>query len=44
MILAMAKVRLLGPRDKLPDVLRILQDLGVLHLSSPPVAEPLVAV
>ncbi len=35
MILAMAKVRLLGPRDRLPEVLRSLQQAGVLHLTPP---------
>ncbi len=29
----MAKVRLLGPRDRLPDVLRVVQDIGLLHLA-----------
>jgi V/A-type H+-transporting ATPase subunit I len=31
----MSKVRILGPRDRLPDVLRTLQDLAVLHLAAP---------
>lgn len=35
MILAMSRVRILGPRDDLPDVLRTLQDLGVVHLAQP---------
>ncbi|HXF96360.1 MAG TPA: V-type ATPase 116kDa subunit family protein [Gemmatimonadales bacterium] len=35
MILTMSKVRLLGPRDRLDDVLRVLQDLGILHLAAP---------
>jgi len=34
-ILAMAKVRILGPRDRLVDVLEALQDLNVLHLAAP---------
>lgn len=42
MILAMAKVRVLGPRDRLPDVLRSLQRAGVLHLTPPAAASPLV--
>jgi len=42
MILAMAKVRLLGPRDRLPDVLRSLQRAGVLHLTPPAAAAPIV--
>jgi len=41
MIIAMTKVRILGPRERLPDVLRVLQDLGVLHLAAPTVAQPL---
>ena len=35
MIIEMSKVRVLGPRDRLPDVLRVLQDLGILHLAPP---------
>lgn len=35
MIVRMSKIRILGPRDRLPDVLRVLQDTGVLHLSPP---------
>jgi V/A-type H+-transporting ATPase subunit I len=38
MIIEMSKVRVLGPRDRLPDVLRSLQDLGTLHLAPPSVA------
>jgi V/A-type H+-transporting ATPase subunit I len=41
MILTMAKVRILGPRDRLPDVLRSLQTLSVLHLTPPTAAAPL---
>jgi V/A-type H+/Na+-transporting ATPase subunit I len=41
-ILAMAKVRVLGPRSSLPDVLRCLQELGMLHLT-PPVYHPPMA-
>jgi V/A-type H+/Na+-transporting ATPase subunit I len=41
MIIEMSKVRLLGPRARLPEVLRTLQDLGVLHLSPPTAAAPL---
>ncbi len=41
MILAMAKLRLLGPRDRLPDVLRSLQTLGILHLTPPSAVTPL---
>jgi V/A-type H+-transporting ATPase subunit I len=32
-ILPMAKVRLLGPRERLDDTLRVLQDFGRLHLA-----------
>ena len=35
MIIAMSKVRLLGPRERQSEVLRVLQDLNVLHLASP---------
>ena len=38
MIIAMSKLRLMGPRERLPEVLRVLQDLSVLHLASPQVA------
>lgn len=43
MILAMARVRILGPRERLPAVLEALQDLGVMHLAAPhenPLLEP----
>ena len=42
MIIEMSKVRILGPRDRLSDVLRSLQDIGVLHLA-PPGALPRLA-
>ncbi|HEU5305586.1 MAG TPA: hypothetical protein VFU40_13130, partial [Gemmatimonadales bacterium] len=29
----MARVRLLGPRDRLPDVLRVVQDVGLVQLA-----------
>ncbi|MBX6363833.1 MAG: ATPase [Gemmatimonadetes bacterium] len=38
MILRMAKVRILGPREMLPEVLRALQDVGVVHLAGRPPA------
>lgn len=41
MIIEMSRVRLMGPRGQLPDVLRVLQDLGVLHLAEPGVTAPL---
>ena len=41
MILAMAKVRVLGPRSSLPEVLRCLQELGVLHLTPPAYHPPM---
>jgi len=37
MIIAMSKLRILGPRERLPDVLRALQDLSLLHLAAPQV-------
>jgi len=36
-IIEMSKVRVLGPRERLPDVLRTLQDLSLLHLAPPTV-------
>lgn len=39
MIIAMSKLRLLGPRERQSDVLRVLQDLSVLHLASPGTTE-----
>lgn len=41
MIIEMSKVRLFGPRARLPEVLGALQDLGVLHLAPPAAAAPL---
>ncbi|MFN8651727.1 MAG: V-type ATPase 116kDa subunit family protein [Gemmatimonadales bacterium] len=41
MILAMAKVRVLGPRSTLPAVLRSLQGLGILHLTPPAYHPPM---
>ncbi len=38
MIIAMSKLRILGPRERLEDVLRVLQDLSLLHLSAPEAA------
>ncbi len=35
MIIAMAKIRVIGPRDRLPEVLDVIQDAGVLHLAAP---------
>lgn len=32
MILEMARLRVLGPRERLPEVLATLQDRGILHL------------
>ncbi|HET9709115.1 MAG TPA: V-type ATPase 116kDa subunit family protein, partial [Gemmatimonadales bacterium] len=43
MIIAMAKLRILGPRERLEEVLRVLQDLSLIHLSSPEAA-PLARV
>ena len=36
MIVRMAKVRILGPRARLPETIRVVQDVGVLHLATPP--------
>ena len=44
MIIDMSKVRILGPRERLPDVLRALQDLGILHLAAPTAGQPLTAL
>jgi V/A-type H+-transporting ATPase subunit I len=41
MIIEMSRVRILGPRARLPDVLRELQDIGVLHLAEPTAVGPL---
>ena len=41
MIIAMAKVRVMGPRERLPATLGAIQDAGVLHLARPS-AEPAV--
>jgi len=41
MILAMSRIRLLGPRERLEEVLAVVQDVGVLHLASPPEDPPL---
>lgn len=38
MIVPMAKIRLLGPRERLPEVMETVADLGVLHLDEPPPA------
>jgi V/A-type H+-transporting ATPase subunit I len=43
-ILAMSKVRILGPRQRLDDVLRALQDLSLLHLSAPETPAPIEPV
>lgn len=42
MIRRMEKVRVLGPGDKLLDVLAALQDLGTLHFIEPDVESPLL--
>ena len=36
MIVRMTKVRILGPRARLPETIRVVQDAGVLHLAAPP--------
>jgi V/A-type H+-transporting ATPase subunit I len=44
MILAMSKVRILGPRPRLDEVLGALQDLSLLHISAPEDGAPLESV
>ncbi len=41
MITKMSRLRILGPRDRLTEVLRAVQDLGVLHLAEPFARAPL---
>jgi V/A-type H+-transporting ATPase subunit I len=43
-IVKMSKIRILGPRDWLPQVLRVLQDTGVIHLSPPGPTPPLLSI
>jgi V/A-type H+-transporting ATPase subunit I len=43
-ILAMAKLRILGPRERLVEVLESLQDLNLLHLAPPGEVSALVRV
>jgi V/A-type H+-transporting ATPase subunit I len=43
-ILAMSKARILGPRSRLDEVLGVLQDLSLLHISAPPEDGPLETV
>jgi V/A-type H+/Na+-transporting ATPase subunit I len=43
-IIHMARVRILGPRDKLPDVLRVVQDVGLLHLAPAAAGTPILPV
>src|SRR5664279_298176 len=44
MILAMSKVRIFGPRPRLDEVLGTLQDLSLLHISTPDSSAPLERV
>lgn len=44
MIVKMSKIRILGPRERLPEVLQVLQDTGVLHLSPPRPTPPLLSI
>jgi V/A-type H+-transporting ATPase subunit I len=44
MIVPMAKMRILGPAGRLPDVLKVIQDVGVLHLTPPAPSARLTAV
>ena len=41
MIVRMSRLRILGPRDSLPNVIKTLQDIGLLHLGNPPQSEAL---
>jgi len=41
MILSMAKVRVLGPRNRLAETIAALQDLGTVHLADPDPVPPL---
>ena len=41
MIVKMSRLRILGPRDSLPDVIKTLQDIGLLHLGNPPQSKAL---
>lgn len=41
MIIPMVRVRVMGPREQLPDALAVIQDAGMLHLAPPPEAGPL---
>jgi V/A-type H+-transporting ATPase subunit I len=43
-IVAMQKVRILGPRSRVGAVIEKLQDIGVLHLCHPDLAPPLAAM
>jgi V/A-type H+-transporting ATPase subunit I len=43
MIVSMQKLRIMGPRNRLHEVLAQLQDLGVVHLCRPRLVAPLVA-
>jgi len=39
-IIEMVRLRILGPRERLPEVLEVLQDLGAVHLAEPAAAIP----
>ncbi len=41
MILTMARIRILGPKDRLEAVLSRVQDVGMVHLAAPPDDPPL---
>jgi V/A-type H+-transporting ATPase subunit I len=43
-ILEMAKIRIIGPREALEATLEILQELGVVHLAVPPETGPLAPI
>jgi V/A-type H+-transporting ATPase subunit I len=42
MIVSMTKIRIMGPGMRLTEVLRVIQDVGVLHLTTPAAREELV--
>lgn len=41
MIVPMVRVRIMGPRGRLPETLSVVQDAGVLHLAGPSESAPL---
>jgi V/A-type H+/Na+-transporting ATPase subunit I len=41
-IVKMSRLRVMGPRDRLSEVIKTLQDIGLLHLVNPPQSEVLL--